>query len=73
MEEKGAGHRENELLKMDFFHDKIRAVEGQGNRSYIANNYAQVPLELQRLADDLKDTDPKLAHSVIKRALPKIR
>ena len=65
--------RENELLKMDFFKDKVRAVEGLGNRRYIANNYAKVPLELQQLAIDLEDADPKLAHSVVKRALPKIR
>ena len=58
---------------MDFFKDKVKAVEGLGNRRYIANNYAKVPLELQQLAIDLEDADPKLAHSVVKRALPKIR
>ena len=58
---------------MGYFEDKIKGIPGPGNRQIAAERLAQVPIDLMALAKDLEDQDPKMALSVIKRAVPSIK
>ena len=53
--------KQNDIIKMGYFEEKVKAIPGPGNRQYAANTLAQVPIDLMALAKDLEDADPKIA------------